>query len=141
MDVELILNKMQEMNLIRLSRRTGNYYQVYCPIHNNGQEKKPSCGVLLQSEYRNGRNYPQGFVHCFSCSWAKSLPDTITEILKNKNIGKSGLDWLTENIPGFEAEEVDFDFLIPQNVFQSLQASYAVDYINSKIIQGLKIKK
>lgn len=61
MDVELILNKMQEMNLIRLSRRTGNYYQVYCPIHNNGQEKKPSCGVLLQSEYRNGRNYPQGW--------------------------------------------------------------------------------
>ena len=69
MDVELILNKMQDMNLIRLARKTGNYYQVYCPIHNNGQEKKPSCGILLQSEYRNGRSYPQGFCHCFSCSY------------------------------------------------------------------------
>ena len=134
MDVELILNKMQDMNLIRLARKTGNYYQVYCPIHNNGQEKKPSCGILLQSEYRNGRSYPQGFCHCFSCSWAKSLPDTLTEILKNKNIGKSGLDWLKENIPGFEAEEVDFDYLIPQTLYQSLEASYAVNYINSQII-------
>lgn len=138
MDVELILNKMQDMNLIRLARITGNYYQVYCPIHNNGQENKASCGILLHEEVRNGRRYPQGFCHCFSCGWAKSLPETITQILKNKNIGKSGLDWLNENIPGFEGEDIDFDYLIPQPLFQSLQSSYAVDYINSKIIPESK---
>lgn len=138
MDVELILNKMQEMNLIRLSRITGNYYTVYCPIHKGGQENKPSCGILLHEEIRNGNSYPEGFCHCFTCGWAKSLPDTISEILKNKNIGKSGLDWLKENIPGFEVDDTSFDYLIPQTLFQSLQSSYAVNYINSQIIQESK---
>lgn len=130
-----IVDKLSDYSLIRKSRVVGEWYQCYCPFHNGGNEKKPSFGILLNDQYRNGKYYPAGFSHCFACSWAKSLPDTITEILKNKNIGKSGLDWLTENIPGFEAEEVDFDFLIPQTIFQSLQSSYAVDYINSKIIQ------
>ena len=129
MDVEAILNKMESMDLIRLSRPTGDYYQVYCPIHSGGQEKKPSCGVLLHDQVRNGHKYPAGFTHCFSCGLAKPLPDLITEILKNKHISKSGLDWLKENIPDFDGEVSDFDYLIPTDLAQSLQSKFAVEYI------------
>ena len=138
MDVELILNKLGEMQLIRLNRPIGDYYSIYCPIHNNGQERKPSCGVLLHDQYKDGRKTPAGFTHCFTCSWAKSLPDTITEILKRKNIGKSGLDWLKENIPGFDEENVDFEYLLPTELSSTLQSTYALNYINSQIISESK---
>ena len=135
MDVEIVLHKLEELELIRLSRPVGDYYQIYCPIHNNGQEKKPSCGVLLHEQIKNGNKYPTGFCHCFSCGWAKSLPDTITEILKRRNISKSGLDWLKENIPDFDGDISNFDYLIPQELSQSLQSKYAVDYINTQLLK------
>lgn len=134
MDVEEVLHKLESMNLMRLSRQVGEYYQIYCPIHKDGQEKKPSCGVLLHDQYRNGKQTPAGWVHCFGCGWAKSLPDTLTEILKRKNISKSGFDWLKENIPDFDGTESEFDYLIPVEMTQALQSKYALDYINSQII-------
>ena len=135
MDVELILHKMEDMQLVRLSRPIGDYYQIYCPIHREGKEKKPSCGVLLHDQYKNGHKYPAGFTHCFSCNWSKSLPDTITEILKRNQISKSGLDWLKENIPDFDGEVGEFDYLIPTELTQALQDKYAVDYINAQILK------
>ena len=65
MDVENILIKLESEGLVRLSRPIGDWYSVYCPIHHDGQEKKPSCGVLLHDQYRNGKTTPQGFWHCF----------------------------------------------------------------------------
>lgn len=135
MDVEEVLHKLEDMELIRLSRPVGDYYQIYCPIHHDGQEKKPSCGVLLHEQYKNGHRYPAGFTHCFSCNWAASLTDTISEILKRRNISKSGFDWLKENIPDFDGDVSDFDYLIPQDLSIALQSSYAIDYINSRIIK------
>lgn len=138
MDVEGTLHKLEDMGLLRLSRPVGEYYQIYCPIHSGGQEKKPSCGVLLHDQYKGGRKTPAGFTHCFSCGLAKPLPDVLTEVLKQKGIGKSGIDWLKENIPGFDPGEVEFDYLIPQEVSSSLQSKYALDYINSQIISESK---
>lgn len=77
MDVELILNKLQDLELVRLSRPVGEYYQIYCPIHNNGQERKPSCGVLLHDQYKNGKMQKAGFFHCFSGE---------TEVITNQGI-------------------------------------------------------
>lgn len=136
MDVEAILHKLEDEQLIRLNRPIGDWYSVYCPLpHTDGHyENKPSCGVLLHDQYSNGQHRPAGFFHCFSCGLAKSLPDTITEILKHRNISKSGLDWLKENIPDFDGEVGDFDYLIPQDMSQQLQNKYAIDYINSQII-------
>jgi DNA primase len=134
MDVELILNKLEDMQLVRLNRPIGDWYSVTCPIHNGGQEKKPSCGVLLHDQYKDGKKTPAGFWHCFTCGFAKPMPDAITEILKTRNIGKSGLDWLKENIPGFDEENVDFEYLIPTELSSTLQSTYALNYINSQII-------
>lgn len=138
-DIENILHKLESFGLIRLNRPIGDWYSVYCPLPHNGHyEKKPSCGVLLHEQYKDGKRTPAGFCHCFSCGWAKSLPDTITEILKTRGIGKSGYDWLKENIPGFESENVEFDYLIPPELSQAVINKYTLDYINSQIISETK---
>lgn len=129
-DVVLILEKLESLNLIRLHKITNDYYTIYCPFHSGGQERRPSFGVLLKDQVRNGRKYPAGFSHCFTCGYASSLPDMITEILKARNISKSGYDWLIENIPGFE-QTSDFDYLIPGDLIQGLNETYAVEYVNS----------
>lgn len=135
MDTASILEKLGDMGLIRLGRPVGDYYQIYCPIHAGGQEQKPSCGVLLHEQYKNGKRTPAGFTHCFSCGLAKPLPDVLTEVLKNKGIGKSGLDWLNENIPGFEGDNVDFDYLIPPDLYGAVQSKYMLDYISTQLNQ------
>ena len=138
LDVELVLHKLEDLKLLRLYKQSGDWYQVYCPLPHTGghYETRPSCGIRLHEEYKNGKLTPAGFTHCFSCGWAKPLPETITEILKTKGISKSGLDWLKENIPDFEEDYEEFDYLIPQNLMQAIDANYAVDYINSVINQN-----
>ena len=128
MDVEKILRKLEELQYVRLSRINGDYYTVYCPFHKDGQERKPSCGVLLREQYRGGQRYPAGWWHCFTCGAAKSMVDAVTEILKSKNIGKSGLDWLKENIDGFEPD-AEFESLIPDDLMVNVNEKFAVDYI------------
>jgi len=130
MDVTLILEKLESLNFIRLHKQVGEYYQVYCPIHNNGQEKKPSCGILINEQYKNKQKYPAGWVHCFSCSYVNTLPGLVTDLLKAKNISKNGLEWLHENIPGFIAG-AEFDYLVPQDLMINLNDQFAVQYIQS----------
>lgn len=131
-DVELILEKLQSLGFLRIHKQVGNYMQIYCPFHSDGNERKPSCGVLLTEEYRNGRHYPQGWTHCFTCGYAESLPDMITDLLKLKSISQTGIDWLVQNIPGFVPEfESDFESLIPNSLMSSLNDNYAVRYIQS----------
>ena len=130
-DVSIIVDKLDEMSLLRKSRQVGDWYQCYCPFHNDGKEKKPSFGILLHDQYRNGNKYPAGFGHCFTCSFAGSLTTTISKILETKDIRRSGIDWLKENIPGFEIAEDDFDYLIPKEVSADIVNKYAINYINS----------
>lgn len=137
-DPESVIKQVSDMGLIDAIKPVGDWYQCRCPIHNNGQEKKPSCGISLHEQYRNGRVYPALHLHCFSCGYTGSLAEALTEVLKRRGIGKSGLDWLKENIPGFDAEELEFDYLIPKELASALQSSYAVDYINSQIISESK---
>ena len=134
MDVQLILDKLQTLGYVRLSRKTGNYIQVYCPFHNDGNEKKPSCGVLLVDEYRNGQKYPQGLWHCFACGAVHSMQEAVTIILEKHNITRSGYDWLVENIPGFEIES-ELDPLLPKDLIDKFSSKLAVDYIQQKLNQ------
>ena len=137
-DPESVIRKVGDLGLIDIIRPVGEWYQCRCPIHNNGQERKPSCGISLHEQFRNGRQYPALTVHCFSCNYSGTLADALTIVLKRKGISKSGLDWLKENIPGFEAEEVEFDYLISPDVSSALANKYTLDYINSQIISEIK---
>lgn len=138
LDAKLMVQKLEVQGLIRTKRITGNYMTIYCPFHNNGQEKKPSCGILLQEELKGGNRYPAGFFHCFSCGYANGPEESISDILKNHDISMSGKEWLSENIPGYDPESGDFEFLIPQDTMQSVQAKYALDQL--KLLQSDKQK-
>lgn len=137
MDVELILKKLESMNFVRLKKRVGNYMTCYCPFHNDGNEKKPSCGVLLVDEYKGNSHYPAGWWHCFSCGYAKTMPEAIEDLLKMHNITQSGLEWLKSNIPGFSLD-VDFDFLIPKELMNNVTGQFALEYI--KQLEGTSQK-
>lgn len=132
-DAESVIKKVGEMGLIDLVRPIGDWYQCRCPIHNGGQEKKPSCGISLRDQYHGDKKTPALFIHCFSCGLAKPLPEVLTEVLKNKGISKSGLDWLKENVPGFDVEEVDFDYLISQDISTALINKYALEDIQAQL--------
>lgn len=132
MDVVSILEKLESYGFIRLHKISNDYYQIYCPFHNNGNERKPSCGVLLNEQRRNGQVYPQGWFHCFSCGYANPLPDALTDILKARSISKTGMDWLIENVEGFNGTS-DFEFLIPQDLIESVQTNYAIEYLQQQI--------
>lgn len=130
LDISLVLEKLSEINLVRLHKVSGNYYTIYCPFHNDGKERRPSFGVLLHDEYRNGRRYPAGFAHCFTCGYAHSLDEFITDLLKLHSISKSGIDWLTENIPGF-IYDPGYELLVPQNLMNAVSDKFAVDYLKN----------
>ena len=129
-DVVLVLEKLQEINLIRLHKITGNYYTIYCPFHNGGQERRPSFGVSLHEEYRNRRKYPAGFAHCFTCGYAKVLPEFISDLLKANSITQTGVEWLQANIPGF-LPDYEHELLVPDNLMSALNDKFAVDYMMS----------
>ena len=132
---ESVIEKVGDLGLIDIIKPIGDWYQCRCPIHNNGQEKKPSCGISLRDQYQNGKKYSALKLHCFSCGYTGSLADALTEVLKRKGIGKSGLDWLKENVPGFEEEyhQDDFEYLISPETSQILASKYTVDYVNTLI--------
>lgn len=131
-DVEVILEKLQSFGFIRIHKQVGDYMQIYCPFHSDGNERKPSCGVLLNEQFKNGRRYPQGWTHCFTCGYAESLPDMISDLLKLKSISQTGIDWLIQNIPGFQADfEADYQQLIPDNLMNALTDNFAVQYLQS----------
>lgn len=57
------------------ARVHSGYMRIRCPYHNNGQEKRPSMGILLEAR----GNVPAGFCHCFACG--KVL--TVQELLRD----------------------------------------------------------
>lgn len=53
--------EQQGRQILRKIKKTGNNIMVCCPIHANGQERKPSCGISTV----DGKVSKAGTVHCF----------------------------------------------------------------------------
>lgn len=59
-DIETALELMDKQGLIRLAHTynsTSKWRQLHCPFHNNGQERRPSCGCSLEEQVMNGKVY------------------------------------------------------------------------------------
>lgn len=59
-DILNALDYMDKHNLIRLSapaNGSARWQQLHCPFHNNGQERRPSCGCSLEEQVMNGKVY------------------------------------------------------------------------------------
>lgn len=129
MNVVLILERLASSGYLRLNRIAGNYYSCYCPLHSDGQERRPSFGVCLQEEVRNGRVYPEGFSNCFTCHFSGSIVELISEIMKQHSIPKTGFEWLQEQFPDEEFDEGVSDMLLPKSMVQQINNRFAINYI------------
>ena len=131
-DVAFVIEKLADMGYIRPVKPSGNWYQICCPIHNNGRERKPSCGVLLHDEYRNGELRKQGSFHCFSCHYSKNMPDAITDIFAMHGLTVSGDDWMVQNVPGYKVDNSKIQNLVPQDMMTDIFDSYAADSLRMR---------
>ena len=83
-EVEKIVDKLVEYGLLRVHKISGDWYQCYCPFHSDGQERRPSFGILLHEQHRNGLTYRAGFGHCFTCGVAGNIDTIVEKILQTK---------------------------------------------------------
>lgn len=71
--------------------------QFSCPSHKNGQEKKPSCGMLTKDVWKNGREHKAGTVHCFTCGYTATLTEFISFCFGYQDGGIFGNKWVNNN--------------------------------------------
>ena len=137
-DIQDVIEKLEQHKLIRVNRRMGDYTSIYCPFHNNGEERKPSCGILMVDQFKNGQSYKKGWTHCFSCGYSKDIGPMITDLLKNKSIHQTGIDWLKEHVPGFNADDAEHDALVDDVLIQELQSKFALDKLKELLHKDTK---
>jgi len=73
---------------------TRDNYMICCPIHKDGQEHKPSMGILKSD----------GTCHCFACGWVGSLAQMISYCFGYADFGDYGKKWLIQNFLTLDIE-------------------------------------
>lgn len=82
------------VNRFHIFRNNGENVQTNCPFHKNGQERKPSFGVNGEIDK----------CHCFSCGWAGTIEEMISELYGYQDEGKFGKRWLIKRFNTVEIE-------------------------------------
>lgn len=67
--------------------------QFSCPVHADGQERKPSCGISTV----NKEEVPAGTVHCFTCGYTATLEQMVSHCFGKDDEGAFGKEWLIKN--------------------------------------------
>lgn len=75
--------------------KTPNNVMVCCPFHKNGQEHKPSFGILESD----------GTCHCFACGWVGSIQEMISLCFGYNDMGKFGNKWLIKHFVSASVSE------------------------------------
>ena len=88
-DVNVVIDILTSNGLLRSVKPMGDWYQCYCPFHNGGNEQKPSFGISLHEQVKNGVLYKSGFGHCFACGYSKPLNQMLSDIFSSNGIKKS----------------------------------------------------
>lgn len=89
------------INKLAVVRKTHGNIQVCCPIHKDGQERKPSCGINIDGS----RGTKPGTVHCFTCGYVASFPEFISDCFGYNDGGKYGKKWLFDNFVSVAVEK------------------------------------
>lgn len=97
---------------------TENHIQFNCPIHKNGQERTPSCGITknkIVTDLGNGKfkTVPAGTVHCFKCGYVATLEEMISDCFGKNDYGIFGNQWLLKNFMSVAVEtrkDIELDF-------------------------------
>lgn len=80
-------------DLIRELKPSGSNIMFTCPKHNDGAERKPSCGITTEDK----GSTPAGTVHCFACGYTTSLDEMISFCFNKEDAGRFGRRWLIQN--------------------------------------------
>jgi len=131
-DVEKAIQYMDAHNLIRANRPMNNWYSVHCPFHNNGQERKPSCGCSLEGETRNGNTYYPGTWHCFACGVTYPFSVGVQEILKLKNTTMEEHPELQQYVN--TDIQVQKDSLIPDQLMTNIFSTFAAADLRTRVL-------
>ena len=137
-DIEETLRVLENNGLFRLGRRSGDWFQIYCPVHSDGNESHPSCGVLLYDKYSNGEMTPAGLCHCFACGMSKMLPEVVGIALGHKGIHQEGSAWLKENAKQFgwdDSGSYSSELLIPDNIRIGINNQIALEKMRAKMLE------
>lgn len=108
MDVLIELRDQLALNGIyrfETLRPITNHIQCNCPIHKNGQERKPSCGITTQDIKYQDRTVKSGTFHCLACGYTATLSETISTLFGYNDGGKFGDEWLMKNFTTISTEE------------------------------------
>ena len=73
---------------------TGDNIMITCPIHKDGHEHKPSCGVSIVPKYQGNKIIESGTVHCFTCGYTASLTSFISSCFGYNDGGIFGNKWI-----------------------------------------------
>lgn len=113
LDVLIELKHQLELNNIFLFKefKVGEKnIQFNCPIHNNGQEKTPSCGILIKRDEKT----KSGLVNCFTCGYKANLEQMISHCFGFNDFGAYGKNWLIKNFLIVSIEnrkDIELDFI------------------------------
>lgn len=84
-------------------KKSGRSWQIQCPYHGNGLERKPSAGIRESD----------GMFHCFACNEVHTFPEVISHCFGHDDNGIFGWQWLLKNFAIMQVEErkdVEIDF-------------------------------
>lgn len=98
--IETLKNELRNRGIEKLAtiKKTHNNIQVCCPVHKDGRERKPSCGINLNEQ--NGT--PAGTVHCFTCGYVASFKEFVSHCFGYNDDGEYGKRWVLENFVSVE---------------------------------------
>lgn len=103
---------------------TTNNIQTTCPFHKNGQERKPSFGILTKDRGKQ----KAGTCHCFACSWTGSFEEMISNCFGYDDMGNFGMKWIAKNFQSVSSTsrpDIDLGFdAIVNNVSYVSDAEY-----------------
>lgn len=92
---------LRGINLLNKIVPGPNNIQVTCPVHNNGQERKPSCGISTSAK----QSVETGTVHCFTCGYRATLTEFISRCFGRNDRGEFGKNWLIKKFVSVQINE------------------------------------
>lgn len=118
--VETIISDLQQVCINNgngyLAKRkdAGDGIQVSCPFHKNGQENRPSCGILKKDKKTGyGKTIPAGTYNCFTCGSSGTLEEFVSHLLGYNDAGEYGYRWLVSHyaaVAVVNRPEIDLGF-------------------------------
>lgn len=131
LDVEKLVELLGSCDAIRINRKLDEWYSIYCPFHNHGQEKKASAGLSLLDTYQGGRFFPAGGFHCFTCGEACTAQEFVQRILTMKSVPLTIRDTILDMVKVEGSTGTD-KLVSPENM-KILETKFAVQNLYDRI--------